>query len=129
MSEQQQMDKNGEKRMEKGRRGRLFTHAPLPQHCSGAAGGGDMNGDACVDHPWSRPLFMRGVQRKRSGRLTELGDLNVSLYPDRVDSGQRFHFVIKVKELVSVHEYPEPLVLAVDLNLEGTKRRKTRAAG
>ena len=40
------------------------------------------------------------------------------MYPYCVDRGQRFYFVIKVKELVSVHEYPEPLVLAVDLNLK-----------
>lgn len=29
--------------------------------------------------------------------------------------------MIKVKELVSVHEYPEPLVLAVNLDLQGGK--------
>jgi len=36
---------------------------------------------------------------------------------DRVDGGETFNFVVKVKELVSVHEDPEPLVLAVDLDL------------
>lgn len=41
------------------------------------------------------------------------------MYPYCVDRGQIFYFVIKVKELVSVHEYPEPLVLAVDLDLQG----------
>lgn len=83
-----------------------------------------MNDDARVDHPWSRPLFARGVQRGRRKALTQFGDLYVSLYPYRVDRGQRFHFVIKVKQLVSVHEYPEPLVLAVNLDLKGTKREE-----
>lgn len=67
------------------------------------------------------PLLV--LRRKRS-ELTQFGDLQVSLYPHRVDRGQRFHFVVKVKELVSVHEYPEPLVLAVDLDLEGRQRRR-----
>lgn len=48
------------------------------------------------------------------------------MYPYCVDGGQGFHFVIKVKELVSVHEYPEPLVLAVDLNLEDRCRERQR---
>lgn len=48
------------------------------------------------------------------------------MYPYCVDGGQGFHFVIKVKELVSVHEYPEPLVLAVDLNLQGRWRERQK---
>lgn len=57
--------------------------------------------------------------------LTELGDLQVSVDPNRVDGRQRFHSVVKVKELVSVHEYPEALVLAVDLHLQ--RRQETTA--
>lgn len=34
--------------------------------------------------------------------------------------------MIKVKELVAIHKYPEPLVLAVDLNLDKTERKRER---
>lgn len=34
--------------------------------------------------------------------------------------------MVKVKELMSVHEYPEPLVLAVDLHLQGAWREERR---
>lgn len=46
------------------------------------------------------------------------------MYPYSVDRGQGFYFVIKVKELVSVYEYPEPLMLTVDLNLQGGKEKE-----
>lgn len=51
------------------------------------------------------------------------------MYPYRVDGGQRFHFVVKVKELVSVHKYPEPLVLAVDLDLQEGQTDRGREGG
>lgn len=49
-------------------------------------------------------------------KLSQFGDLKTPNYPDHINGLQRLYFVIKVKQLVSVHKDPKALVLTMDLN-------------
>lgn len=51
-------------------------------------------------------------------QLSQFGDLKTPNYPDHINGLQRLYFVIKVKQLVSVHKDPKALVLTMDLNLQ-----------
>ncbi len=63
----------------------------------------------------------------RSAWLAQLGDLKTPNYLDHINGWQRLYFVIKVKQLVSIHKDPKSLVLAMDLNLYkwGKDRRES----
>lgn len=52
----------------------------------------------------------------------QLSDLKTPNYPDHINGQQRLHFVIKVKQLVSIHKDPKTLVLTMDLNLHNRKK-------
>lgn len=76
---------------------------------------------------WSpvRSPFLRVL---RCAWLAQLGDLKTPNYPDHINGWQRLYFVIKVKQLVSIHKDPKTLVLTMDLNLyKWGKDRRERA--
>jgi len=67
----------------------------------------------CASSPVRSPFW--SVFRRAC--LAKLGDLKTPNYPDHVNGQQRLYFVIKVKQLVSIHKDPKTLVLTMDLNL------------
>lgn len=64
---------------------------------------------------WS-PVRSPFLSVLRSAWLAQLGDLKTPNYLDHINGWQRLYFVIKVKQLVSIHKDPKSLVLAMDLN-------------
>ncbi len=75
---------------------------------------------------WS-PVRSPFLSVLRSAWLAQLGDLKTPNYLDHINGWQRLNFVIKVKQLVSIHKDPKSLVLAMDLNLYkwGKDRRES----
>lgn len=67
----------------------------------------------CARSPVRSPFW--SVLRRAC--LAKLGDLKTPNYPDHINGQQRLYFVIKVKQLVSIHKDPKTLVLTMDLNL------------
>lgn len=74
----------------------------------------------CARSPVRSPFW----RMLRCACLAQLGDLKTPNYPDHINGQQRLYFVIKVKQLVSIHKDPKTLVLAMDLNLYKWGRKR-----
>lgn len=65
-------------------------------------------------------------QHFNSSALTssrQFGDGNAAFDPQRVDVSERHHSMVKVEQLLSVHQHPKTTVFTVNLHLRDETRR------